>query len=215
VEAPSHVVFALAGAVVADSIWHLSGPPLLGAPLPADSHTLADALLLKGVFYSMAALGALTPDIDNARSTIGKRAGFVSRGIQAIAGHRTIFHSLFGLFMVGLIVWGAQYALGFALDDLGFHRAAAALGVGSPAGIAAGTVRGVALIAFLLGYLLHIIADGLTLGGVPLFWPNPTRIGFPPERKWRFRTGSWREPVVVVAVAALVIVLLYFRVLRA
>src|SRR5262249_5810528 len=127
VEGPSHVVFGLAGAVVADSLLHLSGPALLGAPLPADPPQPGGQFVLKGVFYAFAALGALTPDIDNARSTLGKRFGFVSRGFQHIAGHRTFFHSLLGLLIIGAFIWGVQYALGWGLYDLGFHRAGVAL----------------------------------------------------------------------------------------
>ena len=205
-EAPSHVVFGLAGAVVADSVFHITGAQLLGTPL-SDPHQVVDVVLLKTIFFGCAALGALTPDIDNARSTIGKRAGFVSRGIQALAGHRTIFHSLFGLLLVGAFIWGAEYALGHALYNLGFVRAGEALGAGiGPDGVLA-SGRAVAFIAFLLGYLLHIIADGLTYGGVPLLWPNHTRFGFPPERRWRFHTGSRAEVIVVTAVAVAVVVL--------
>lgn len=205
-EAPSHVVFGLAGAVVADSIFHITGAQLIGTPL-SDPHQVVDVLLLKTIFFGCAALGALIPDIDNARSTIGKRAGFVSRGIQAIAGHRTIFHSLFGLAMVGAFIWAAQYAIGHALYNWGFVQAGEALGAGiGPGGILA-SGRAVAFIAFLVGYLLHIIADGLTYGGVPLLWPNRTRFGFPPERRWRFHSGSRWEVVVVTAIAVTVIVL--------
>jgi len=214
VEGPSHVVFGLAGAVVADSLLHLSGPVLLGAPLPADPHQVADQVVLKGVFYAFAALGALTPDIDNARSTLGKRFGFVSRGLQRIAGHRTFFHSLIGLIMVGAFIWGVQYALGWGLYDLGFHRAGVALGAGSEPEINRASIRGVALIALLVGYFLHLVADSLTVGGVPWLWPNPMRIGFPPERTWRFKSGSATEPVVVVTVAVLVVVALFFGALR-
>jgi membrane-bound metal-dependent hydrolase YbcI (DUF457 family) len=67
----------------------------------------------------------------------------------------------------------------------------------------------VALVALLVGYLLHLVADSLTLGGVPWLWPLHTRFGFPPWRSWRFRSGSWEEPVVVVAVGVGVIVGLY------
>jgi membrane-bound metal-dependent hydrolase YbcI (DUF457 family) len=44
---------------------------------------------------------------------------------------------------------------------------------------------------------MHIVADALTVGGVPLLWPNPKRFGFPPNSHWRFRTGTWPETVIV------------------
>lgn len=207
-EAPSHVVFGLAGAVVADSVFHITGTQLIGQPL-GDPHQVLDVLLLKTVYFGFAALGALAPDIDNARSTVGKRAGIVSKGIQHVAGHRTIFHSLFGLILVGLVIWATQDVLGLALYHFGFTTAGEAISGGIGAGGVLTAGREVAFIAFLLGYLLHIIADGLTYGGVPLFWPNPYRFGFPPERRWRFRTGSRMEVVVVTTVAVIVVVLVF------
>ncbi|HEX9057701.1 MAG TPA: metal-dependent hydrolase [Ktedonobacterales bacterium] len=194
-EGPSHVVFGLAGAVVLDSALHLSGPPLLGVP----TAPTADQIALKIIFYSVAGLGALVPDIDNARSTLGKHLGIVSREIQKHAGHRRLFHSIVGLLLAALVTWGAERGVALALQHFGWSFTAEAL------------VANVALDALLVGYLLHLIADSLTLGGVPWLWPSHARFGFPPERKWRFRSGSRVEPVVVVAVAVAVIVGIYTR----
>src|SRR5579863_504089 len=108
VRGSSHVVFGLAGAVALDSIFHFTGTQGL---LPSSGVT-PDFVAEKAIYYGCAALGALSPDIDNARSTIGKRAGIVSRGIQHLAGHRTLFHSLLGLALVGGAIWVAQYLLG-------------------------------------------------------------------------------------------------------
>lgn len=207
VEGRSHVVFGLAGAVVVDSVFHFSGPPIVGS----GQALTVDFLALKVIYYGFAALGALAPDIDNARSTIGKRAGFVSKGIQHLAGHRTLFHSLMGLALVGIIVWGIQYGLGLGLYRLGLPTTGEYLAHGIQPGGNLQTGPGVALIALLTGYLLHLVADSLTVGGVPWLYPNPVRLGFPPKRSWRFKSGSAMEPVVVVAVAVLVIVGLVFR----
>ena len=112
------MVFGLAGAVVAESLFHIATPPLF--PLPTDPGALANTVAIKIIYYGFAALGALAPDIDNARSTIGQRAGLVSKGIQHIAGHRTFFHSLLGLAVVGLLIWAAQYTIGlFLYNQLG------------------------------------------------------------------------------------------------
>jgi len=59
-------------------------------------------------------------------------------------------------------------------------------------------------VAVLLGCILHIAADGLTEGGVPLLWPNHKRFGFPPNPHWRFRTGDWPEYVIVYSCMLLV-----------
>ena len=198
------MVFGLAGAVVAESVLHVTTPALF--PLPSDPATLTNTLAIKIIFYGFAALGALAPDIDNARSTVGRRSGFVSKGIQHIAGHRTFFHSLFGLFVMGLFIWAAQYALGlFLFNNLGLDAGEQlASGVGPGWDVHSGI--GVAFAAFLIGYFLHLVADSLTLGGVPWLWPNRTRFGFPPERNWRFKSGAPQERVVVVAIAVLVII---------
>lgn len=196
-EGPSHVVFGVAGAVVLDSALHLSGPPLIGTGVTPS----ADQVALKLIFYAVAALGALVPDIDNARSTLGKRLGIVSREIQKHAGHRRLFHSLVGLLLAGVIVWAAQQGVAYGLLRLGWPRTAEKL------------FANVALVALLVGYLLHLIADSLTLGGVPWLWPSHVRFGFPPWRSWRFRSGSWAEPVVVVAVSVAVIVGIFTHVL--
>lgn len=208
---PSHVVFGVAGAVVVASAlpMHPAGAPLsFGGPITPD------LLAEKVIFYGFAALGALAPDIDNARSTLGKRMGVVSKGIQHIAGHRTIFHSLVGLVGVGVIVWALQYALGLALYHLGLHQTGAALGSGiAPGGFLAPGV-GIAFGGLMIGYFLHLVADSLTEGGVPWLWPSHVRYGFPPDHRWRFRTGSVWEPIIVVTVSVLVLVGLFFGVLH-
>jgi inner membrane protein len=199
VEGRSHVIFGLAGAVVVDSLFHISGPPLLGSgPLTVDEVTL------KAIYYGFAALGALAPDIDNARSTIGQRAGFVSKGIQHLAGHRKLFHSIMGLALVGMFVWALQYVVGLELYRLGLHLTGTYLGAGVQPGLNLVSGKGVAFVALLTGYFLHLVADSLTIGGVPWLYPSDVRFGFPPNRKWRFRSGSWMEPVVVGAVCVLV-----------
>jgi inner membrane protein len=192
-EGPSHVVFGLAGAVVLDSIFHLSGPAILGAPTPPTP----DQVTLKLIFYGVAAVGALVPDIDNARSTLGKHLGVVSREIQKHAGHRTIFHSLVGLAIAGAIVFAVEWGLAYLFKTVGWSLTSGAL------------VAQVALVALLVGYGLHLVADSLTLGGVPWLWPLHKRFGFPPKRSWRFRSGSAVEPVVVVAISVAVVVGLY------
>ncbi len=202
---PSHVVFGLAGAVVIASATHVAGPSLFGGA-PATIDLLAE----KVIFYGFAALGALTPDIDNARSTLGQKLGPISRGIQHLAGHRTFFHSLVGLGVVGAIVWAAQYALGLALFHFGLINTGEALGSGiNLAGFLAPGV-GIAFAGLLIGYFLHLVADSLTEGGVPWLWPSRVRYGFPPSRHLRFKTGTVWELIIVVAISVAVIVGIVF-----
>ena len=160
---------------------HISGPPLATTtPVPVD------LIINKVIFFSMVALGALLPDIDNAQSTIGRRFGWISKEIQHIAGHRTIFHSLLGLLLGSLLALGVQQLIIFFLAQRGFIFPAQFI-----------EKSHLVFVAILIGCILHIAADGLTEGGVPLLWPNHKRFGFPPNPHWRFRTGDWPEYVIV------------------
>lgn len=177
----SHLVIGLTAGVVADSLFHFSGMPLTGA------HDVSLNLLVdKGVYYSAVALGALWPDIDNARSTLGQKLGIISRSIQKYAGHRTFFHSLLGLAVGGVVMVGLENVVSWLLALKGFYFPAHFL-----------ISSHIVIWSMLLGCIFHIAADGLTEGGVPLFWPQRKRYGFPPDYHWRFRTGTWPEHVIV------------------
>jgi len=186
--ARSHVMFGLTTAVVLDGVMHISGPPLATAtPVPID------LVINKVIFFSMVALGALLPDIDNAQSTIGQRFGWISKEIQHIAGHRTIFHSLLGLLLGSLLAFGTEQLIIVLLAQRGFIFPAQFI-----------EKSHFVFVAVLIGCILHIAADGLTAGGVPLLWPNHKRFGFPPNPHWRFRTGDWPEYAIVYSCMLLV-----------
>jgi inner membrane protein len=187
-EGRSHLLVGLTAGVVLDSFVHLTGDPLTAVK----SVTLA-LLVKKAVYYLMVGFGALLPDIDNARSTLGVKLGWVSKGIQRIAGHRTLFHSILGLILGSLLAIGLQQLVIYLLAQHGFITPAL-------------YIRGSHLVFFavLFGCVMHIAADGLTQGGVPLLWPNPKRFGFPPDPQWRFRTGTWPEFVIVWGLIILV-----------
>src|SRR5258708_23668563 len=97
-EGRSHLLVGLTAGVVLDSMIHLSGDPLTMAK------TVPLALIVnKAIYYFSVGFGALLPDIDNARSTMGRKFGVISKEIQHIAGHRTVFHSLLGLAIGSLL----------------------------------------------------------------------------------------------------------------
>jgi inner membrane protein len=180
-EGRSHLLVGLTAGVVLDSVIHLSGDPL----------TMAKAVPLvllvnKAIYYLSVGFGSLLPDIDNARSMLGRRFGIISKGIQHIAGHRTLFHSLLGLVVGSLLAIGLE---GIVVYLLGTH------GLTFPEVV----VRTSHMVFFgvLFGCIMHILADALTEGGVPLLWPDRRRFGFPPNPHWRFRTGTWPEHVIV------------------
>ncbi len=180
-EGRSHLLVGLTAGVVLDSVVHLTGDPLM----TAKSITLA-LLVRKAVFYCMVGFGALLPDIDNAHSTLGHKLGWVSKQIQHIAGHRTLFHSFLGLILGSLLAIGLQQLVVYLLVQHGMALPAQFVGASH-----------LVFIAVLFGCIMHIAADGLTEGGVPLLWPSHKRYGFPPNPHWRFRTGTWPEFVIV------------------
>ncbi len=187
-EGRSHLLVGLTAAVVLDSVVHVTGAPLMTA-----SAVPVTLLVKKIVFYGMVGLGALLPDIDNAHSTLGQKLGWVSKTIQHVAGHRTLFHSLLGLALGSLLALGLEQLVADVLAIRGLA-------------IPAQFVRGEHLVflSVLFGCIMHIAADALTEGGVPLFWPYPKRYGFPPNPHWRFRTGTWPEFVIVYGFMILV-----------
>jgi membrane-bound metal-dependent hydrolase YbcI (DUF457 family) len=184
----SHLLIGLTAGVVLDSMVHLSGPPLaMTTSIPLE------LIIKKVVFYLMVALGALLPDIDNAQSTLGHKFGWISKEIQHIAGHRTIFHSLLGLLLGAVLAIGLEQLVVFLLAQRGFI-------------LPAQFVRAshLVFVAVMFGCIIHIASDALTEGGVPLLWPSRKRYGFPPNPHWRFRTGDWPEYVIVYSLMLLV-----------
>ncbi|MGE5334644.1 MAG: metal-dependent hydrolase, partial [Nitrososphaerota archaeon] len=117
------------------------------------------------------------------------------------------FHSIIGLVVVAAIIYGAQYGIGLALEKSGADKATQHLGevLTGASGFNVAQGLGVAFVGLLVGYFLHLVADSLTIGGVPWLWPSHARFGFPPNHKWRFKSGTWVEKVVVVIVSLAVI----------
>lgn len=194
----SHLLVGLTAGVVLDSIVHLTGPALTMTP-----SVPLELVVKKVIFYLMVALGALLPDIDNAHSLIGHKLGRVSKGIQRIAGHRTIFHSLLGLLLGSLLAIGLEQLVVYLLAQRGFTLPAHFVGASH-----------LVFFAVLFGCITHIAADCLTEGGVPLLWPNHKRFGFPPNPRWRFRTGDWPEYVIVYLIMVVVGIGIWQAVLR-
>ena len=196
-EGRSHLLVGLTAAVVLDSVAHITGDPLLAA-----KGITIGILVNKVIFYTMVGFGALLPDIDNAHSTLGHKLGWISKEIQHIAGHRTLFHSLLGLLIGSLMAIGLEQLAIYLLSQRGYTVPAQYIGTSH-----------LVFIAVLFGCIMHIAADGMTEGGVPLLWPNHKRFGFPPNPHWRFRTGTWPEFVIVWTFIILVGVGIYESIL--
>ena len=125
-----------------------------------------------------AALGSLLPDVD----TPSSRAGFcvypLALWLEKKFGHRTVTHSLTGVGFCALVCSPLLF----------FHW---------------GHVLFMALVC---GFAFHLVGDACTKSGIPLMWPRRERWVFPGDAKFRLKTGSMAEWVVlgvVLLVAAL------------
>ncbi len=187
-----HILFGWTGAVVLDSLTHVTGPAWLSHPAATTAGLPAEKL----AFYAAVGLGALLPDIDEQSSLVGRCCGILSKEIQHFVGHRRFFHSL-----LGLLPW--------ALLSLGFYLLAVYLLAQHSMSMPAEIVQAckISFVGLLFGCLMHLAADALTKEGVPLFWPYQVYIGFPPNPRWRIRTGHLGELLIVYGLIALVAVL--------
>jgi len=138
--------------------------------LPSELPALGLALAASG-------LGSLLPDIDSGEAMVRQLTGTARGG--------------------GCLGW----AVSLGMHALGGHRALThTVFVAALLAYAASTLHRPWLIAFAAGYIAHIAADMLTRGGVSLFWPlSRQRIHWLP-RGLTFRTGSWPEVLIVLAV---------------
>ena len=121
------------------------------------------------------ALGALMPDIDTPRSSIGWVLFPISWALKIFLrwGHRQESHSFMGL---------AIFAIFFSpLISINF----------------------LCWIAFISGYFSHLISDMMTKSGVPLFWPNRAAVVFPANGRFRIKTGTTQEWILAFVCSAL------------
>lgn len=142
---------------------------------------VAVAHVMHGDTLAAAAIGglfALAPDIDTEESALGRRLPHWWHALTP--GHRGVTHSLAWCAAVTALAYGAQCWLLTRPPESPFL-----------------------VFVVLAGLLSHLAADACTIHGVPLLWPVRIKVGLP----WplAFRTGTWPERVVTVAVTAGVI----------
>ncbi len=133
---------------------------------------------------SAAVLGALLPDLDAEDGSmlqheLGEAGTMVSGWLQSFTEHRGVTH--YGL--TALVMTLTPTALGwwFGFWDVG--------------------------LAFGLGYCSHVLADGMTLAGVPLLGPWKAEKAHILPRQLRIRTGGPVEPLVFIMVTVVFVIL--------
>ena len=149
---------------------------------------LAGGFVFTGFFASLAginvldsphsllalALGAALPDIDHPRSLIGRLIPPLARAINRRFGHRTLTHSLSGLFL---------FSVASALVEQAFFQRLSGSVIAS------------------LAYLSHLFLDMMTLQGVQLFYPVfKNACVLPGQAGLRMRTGDLRSEGLVFCV---------------
>ena len=127
-------------------------------------------------------IGGLAPDLDQPTADLWHRlpAGSLFGRLLSplLGGHRFISHSIFGLVLFGV---GLSYLLNLASHVL---------------------LVNMSLVwwAFMIGYFSHLIMDTLTTEGVPWLFPAPIKLGFPPIKVLRIKTGGLIEKYLVFPV---------------
>jgi inner membrane protein len=143
----------------------------------------------------VAIIGGITPDLDKPGSKIWgdvPGGGCLSRIINPvfIGGHRHITHSF-----IGMVLFGGLMRL--ILNAL-------------PLGDTIDT--NIVFWSFIIAFASHLVTDMLTKEGVPLLFPLPLHLGFPPFEALRLRTNGWVENLLVTpAIICGVIALGYYR----
>jgi inner membrane protein len=137
-----------------------------------------------GWVVAASVIGSLLPDIDQPSSRLWRAlpfGGFAGELVNPFLEHRNLTHSLLG---VGIVSWGVYIVLSHVPTywDLNTHAI---------------------FISFLAAYLSHLVADMVTVEGVPLLFPIPRMFGIPPHpfAGIRIITGKWFENLIVFPVA--------------
>jgi inner membrane protein len=135
-------------------------------------------------------IGSIVPDIDQPTASIWNDiplGGFLGKITQrALGGHRNLSHSLLGLGLFWLLMHWLSYLI------------PATWPINSP----------VFEISALIGFIFHLLADSVTVRGIPLFWPFGRDMGFPPYplQGIRIITGHWFENMIVFPVVTVVLI---------
>lgn len=137
--------------------------------------TLATAITAFGANF----VGSLFPDIDQPTSDFWDnfRGGpFISKIVcRFLGGHRHFSHSIFGTIFISVAL--ALFLKGIAPIVLIDMR--------------------IVWWSFMIGFVSHILFDMFTKEGVPLFWPFLWKIGIPPFRAIRIRSGFFVENLII------------------
>lgn len=143
---------------------------------PMPQITLATGLV--AVVANM--IGGIAPDIDQPTAPFWRNlpvGRFVAKVLSPLTGgHRFLSHSL-----LGIGIFGA-----------GFYYLLQVLKPSFPA-----LDMQLIWIAFMIGFISHLVMDSFTREGVPWLLPIPIKFGIPPLKSLRVPTGGFMERFVI------------------
>lgn len=150
--------------------------------------TLATAVIA----FSANMIGGLAPDIDQPTAALWRkfRGGTIIGRIihPLLGGHRYISHSFVGLWLFSVLA-------SFLLDKIKVFLL---------------VDMGIVWWAFIIGFLSHLIMDTFTEEGVPWLFPIPVRLGFPPLRILRLKTGGIVEKSFIFPILLITNIYLFY-----
>jgi len=146
-------------------------------------------------------VGASAPDLDTPSGGLWRQipaGSVISRIVKPafIGGHRHLSHSFLGLVILTFLFW--------LLTKLVF--------INIPI-LDASNYFGLTILAFIVGYLSHLLADSFTEAGVPLLFPLEYHFGIPPDPlgKMRIKTGKWFENLIIYPIVNIALVIVIYR----
>jgi len=124
-------------------------------------------------------VGSLLPDVDQVSNRLWDLipAGHIVGKIfdKLFFSHRGISHSFLGVFLVyKLLDWVLLKVLNPSYINIQIVFA-----------------------SIMIGFISHLVIDAFTEEGIPIFFPIKWKVGFPPIKSWRIKTGKWFEKFVV------------------
>lgn len=127
--------------------------------------------IIASIFLS--SIGSLTPDLDNEKNKLYTFIPvlpelFANFGEKLFGKHRSISHSIIGLWILGYISHWLIYKI--PVENGLLHEAL--------------------WYSFFISVIAHVAADAFTKEGVPLLWPLKFKFGVPPFKFLRVKTGS-------------------------
>ena len=130
-------------------------------------------------------LGSLLPDLDHPHSFASQFIPLVGRFVSSVTRHRGLLHSV-----LGVLMW---FVFSASLTSI------VSAVVGQPVPIVAKFSTGL-----IMGYILHIVADMMTVSGVKLFYPLKQNIELPLVKTGGIREMMFRWSLLAVCVYRIV-----------